>query len=431
MRFFNILLISMEFNLSRQFAEQQSNQDNLKQFRDKFHFPVDDRGNEIIYFTGNSLGLQPKITKSYIQQELDDWKKYGVEGHFHAKNPWMPYHELLTDKLAAVVGAKPVEVVAMNSLTVNLHLMMVSFYRPTKQKYKIMIEGGAFPSDIYAVKSQLNYHGFDENKDLIELLPREGEHTLRTEDIINKIDKHSNELALVMLAGVNYYTGQAFDMKTISEECRKRDIICGFDLAHGAGNLDLQLHDWEPDFAVWCSYKYLNSGPGGIACAFVHEKHKNFDGPRFNGWWGADKASRFLMGPDFHPIEGVEAWQMSNPPIFQLASLNASLELFKEAGYMKPLRDKSDKMTSYLEYLVKSLGEDKIEIITPENISDRGAQLSIRVKNADKKMFDDLLDLGVSADWREPDVIRVAPAPLYNNFLDCFNFYEKLKSLIK
>jgi kynureninase len=418
----------INFDNSIEFAIELDNNDELKTFRKRFHFPKDKNGNETVYFTGNSLGLQPKTTREFINQELDDWAKFGVEGHFHAKNPWMPYHEFVTEKLANIVGALPSEVVAMNSLTVNLHLMMVSFYRPTIKKRKIIIANNEFPSDIYAVKSQLKFHNFNKNEDLIIAKAKDGSDIISTEEILEIIRYNAEETCLLMFAGVNYYTGQYFDIKRITEECHKYNIISGFDLAHAAGNVPVRLHDWNVDFAVWCSYKYLNSGPGGIAGAFVHERHKDFTGPRFEGWWGTKKDTRFLMKPNFEAISGVEAWQLSNPPIFQLAALNSSLEIFEEVG-MEQLREKSEKLTGYLEYLLGTLPSEKISIITPKDKNQRGCQLSIRVSKG-KEIFNILINKGVIADWREPDVIRVAPVPLYNSFEDVFKFYQILKEEI-
>lgn len=418
----------MNYNNTEEFAKELDQNDELKSYREKFHFPLDSKGNETIYFTGNSLGLQPKQTRDYINQELDDWAKYGVEGHFHAKNPWMPYHEFLTEKLAKVVGAKPLEVVAMNSLTTNLHLLMVSFFRPLGKKRKIIIENNEFPSDIYAVKSQLKFHGLDPEKDLIIAKGKNGSDIIETEDILQLIRDNADETSMLMFAGVNYYTGQFFDIEAITKECHKHNIIAGFDLAHATGNVVLKLHDWNVDFAAWCSYKYLNAGPGGIAGAFVHEKHKNHDGPRFEGWWGTDKKTRFLMKPQFDAMEGVEAWQLSNPPIFQLAALNSSLEIFNEVGIEK-LREKSEKLSNYIDYLLSTLDSDKIQVITPKNLKERGCQLSLRINNG-KSVFNRLMEEGVIADWREPDVIRIAPVPLYNSFSDIYKFYKIIKEQI-
>lgn len=423
----------IDFEPTESFAPAMDTQDSLKHFRDKFYIPKQTSGEDVLYFTGNSLGLQPKTAREYIEQELEDWKNLGVEGHFHAKTPWMPYHEFLTEKMANVVGAKPLETVVMNSLTVNLHLLMVSFYRPHGKRNKIVIEKNAFPSDQYAVASQIAFHtnsSKSEENRLIELAPRDGETVLRLEDIEKVIEENGDEIALVLLGGVNYYTGQAFDMKRITELGHKAGAVVGFDLAHAAGNLELHLHDWNVDFAAWCSYKYLNSGPGGIAGVFVHERHADaFELPRFAGWWGHDKATRFLMDDKFVPMRGAEGWQLSNPPIFQLASLRASLDIFEEAG-MKNLREKSVKLTNYLEFLLSEIHDVRIEIITPKDSKDRGCQLSIRVKNSDKTLFRAISERGVIADWREPDVIRVAPVPLYNSFSDVWKFAEILKDCL-
>ena len=422
------------FETTESFAKSLDKQDSLNSFREKFHIPKHLNCENVIYLTGNSLGLQPKITRSYIEQELNDWEKFGVEGHFQAKTPWMPYHENLTEQMAEVVGGKQVEVVVMNSLTVNLHLLMVSFYRPSGKRNKIVIEKNAFPSDQYAVKSQIRFHVSDSKFQisdyLIELSPRHGETCLRTEDILQIIRENGDEIALILLGGVNYYTGQAFDFEAITEVGHSVGAIVGFDLAHAAGNIELHLHEWNVDFAAWCSYKYLNSGPGGIGGVFIHERHVSDENlPRFAGWWGHNKETRFLMGDKFKPIQTAEGWQLSNPPIFQLASLRASLEIFHEAG-MENLIAKSKKLTDYLEFLLSQIETNRIEIITPNTSIERGCQLSIRVKNADKSLFQAISAKGVIADWREPDVIRVAPVPLYNSFLDCWNFVEILKKCL-
>lgn len=418
------------FETDESFAQKLDEDDSLRSFREKFYIPKQTNGEDVLYFTGNSLGLQPKSAESFIKQELEDWKTFGVEGHFQAKNPWMPYHEFLTEQTAEIVGAKSSEVVVMNSLTVNLHLLMVSFYRPSGKRNKIVIEKGAFPSDQYAVQSQIKFHGFKVEDSLIELAPREGENILRTEDILETIRANGDEIALILLGGVNYYTGQAFDFEAITKTGHEVGAIVGFDLAHAAGNLLLNLHDWQVDFAAWCSYKYLNSGPGGIAGVFIHENHvTNTDLPRFAGWWGHDKQTRFLMDDEFVPMQTAEGWQLSNPPIFQMASLRASLEIFHEAG-MKNLREKSIKLTNYLEFLLKQIETDRIEIITPSNSDERGCQLSIRVKNSDKSLFKEIFERGVIADWREPDVIRVAPVPLYNSFTDVWKFTETLRNCL-
>ena len=425
------------FETTESFANKLDEQDSLRSFREKFYIPKQPNGEDVLYFTGNSLGLQPKTTRNYIEQELKDWETFGVEGHFHAKNPWMPYHEFLTNQMAEVVGAQPLEVVVMNSLTVNLHLLMVSFYRPTAKRYKIVIEKNAFPSDQYAVQSQIKFHilnskfQIEESDFLIELTPRDGENCLRTEDILETIRENGDEIALIMLGGVNYYTGQAFDFEAITKVGHEIGAVVGFDLSHAAGNLLLKLHEWNVDFAAWCSYKYLNSGPGGIGGVFIHENHvSNVDLPRFAGWWGHDKKTRFLMGDEFVPMQSAEGWQLSNPPIFQMASLRASLEIFHEAG-MKNLVAKSKNLTDYLEFLLEQIETNRIQIITPTNSNERGCQLSIRVKNADKSLFNAISKLGVIADWREPDVIRVAPVPLYNSFVDVWKFVEILRNCLE
>lgn len=396
--------------------------DPLKTFRDRFYIPKTQSQEDVIYLAGNSLGLQPKKVKEYISSELDDWARLGVEGHFLGRHPWLPYHENLTEMAARLVGAKPVEVVVMNTLTVNLHLMMVSFYRPTKQRHKIIVEAGAFPSDQYAVASQVKFHGFNPTESIIELKPRVGESVLRTEDILETIEQNGHELALVMLGNVNYLTGQAFDMEAISRAAHKHHAYAGFNLAHGAGNLLLALHQWDVDFAVWCSYKYINSGPGNLSGCFVHERHSHeFSLPRFAGWWGHNKKTRFLMGPEFDPLPGAEGWQLSNPPIFQLAAMRASLEIFDQAT-MPELRKKSERLTGYLEYLLDQLPEGYCTIITPREPASRGCQLSLRLRGNPKQLLKDLGEQGVICDFREPDIIRAAPTPLYNRFIDVYRF---------
>lgn len=413
----------MNYKNTANFALELDAKDELRSYRNEFHIPLQKNGEEHIYMCGNSLGLQPKRTKEFLNQELDDWATFGVEGHFHAKNPWLPYHEFLAESYAKIVGAKSSEVVAMNTLTVNLHLMMVSFYRPTQKRHKIIIERDAFPSDIYAVESQIKHHGFLPENSLIKLRPRDGESAIRTEDISAIIEREGDEIALIMFGGVNYYTGQVFDFEKITKIAHNKGINVGFDLAHAAGNIKLELHKWGVDFAVWCSYKYLNSGPGSIAGAFVHEKHHNTNLPRFAGWWGHNKEERFKMPDKFNPIASAEGWQLSNPPILSLAAVRASLSIFDEVG-MDKLIAKSKKLTDYLVFLLNSIETDRIEIITPKV---RGCQISIRVKNGNKELFDKITEKGVIADWREPDVIRVAPIPLYNSFQDVFNFYSILK----
>ena len=410
------------------YAKEMDDKDPLAKFRERFYFPKNKNGENMLYFCGNSLGLQPKTVKAFVEQELSDWEKFGVEGHFHAVNPWMPYHEFLTAKMAKVVGAKPLEVVVMNTLTVNLHLMMVSFYRPTPERYKIIVEASAFPSDQYAVKSQIKFHGYDPKDAYLELRPKNGD-VIQPEDIEALIEKEGNQVALILLGGVNYYTGQAFDMKRITELGHRKNCVVGFDLAHAVGNLKLELHDWDVDFAVWCGYKYLNSGPGGIAGCFVHERHANNSQlPRFEGWWGHDKKTRFLMGPDFVPIEGAEGWQLSNAPILAMASLRASLDIFDEAG-MEALTSKSRLLTGYLEFLLNGIENKNISIITPKDSRQRGAQLSIRIRNSNKTLFNKLIENGIICDWREPDVVRVAPVPLYNSFVDVYQFVQQLNKI--
>lgn len=416
----------IKFSSSRSFCKELDGNDALRKFRDKFFIPKQPGGEEAVYLAGNSLGLQPKSVIKYLEQELKDWENLAVEGHIHAKNPWLPYHEFLTDQTSRIIGAKPEEVVNMNSLTANLHLLFVSFYRPDSKRHKILIEANAFPSDHYAVQSQIKFHGFDVSKSLVEMKPRDGEDKIRKEDIEEYIDKEGDSTALVWFGGVNYYTGQAFDMKRITEAAHRKGCFAGFDLAHAAGNLEMNLHDWNTDFAVWCNYKYMNGGPGTIGGAFVHEKHiKDKTLPKFLGWWGHDKKTRFLMDHKYIPIPTAESWQLSNPPILQLAALKASLDIFDEAG-IKLLRRKSIMLTSYLEFLIKEKRNPDIEIITPEEENERGCQLSLRVKKEGKKLYEKLIGKGVFCDWREPDVIRAAPVPLYNSFEDVWKFSEML-----
>ncbi len=419
----------MKFENTLQFAKRADREDALRSFRGKFLIPKVD-GKTSIYFCGNSLGLQPKSTKQFLTQELDDWAALGVEGHVHAKRPWLYYHKFSKKALSKIVGAKPSEVVAMNQLTVNLHLMMVSFYRPTSQRYKIIAEAGAFSSDQYAFESQIKFHGLNPDPVLVELKPRDEESGLRTDDILRAIEEHGKETALVLLGGVQYYTGQFFNLKKITDAGHQVGAVVGFDLAHAVGNVPLALHDDGVDFAVWCSYKYLNSGPGAIAGAFVHEKHASeFSLPRFAGWWGHDEKERFQMKKGFIPQQGVDGWQVSNVPIFQSAAHLASLEIFDDAG-MKALRKKSIALTGYLSFLLKEIDPlgNYFTILTPSSPDDRGCQLSIFMKKNGKKVFDKLTKAGVIADWREPDVIRVAPVPLYNTFEEVFRFGEIFKT---
>lgn len=423
-----------QFEFSLDFARSLDAQDVLAPFRERFYFPSFHKNP--VYFTGNSLGLQPKSTAVYIQQELDDWAKFGVEGHFHAQRPWFAYHEQLSAKAARIVGAKEKEVVITHSLTTNLHLLMVSFYRPEGKRTKILCEAKAFPSDQYALESQLRYHGLDPKEHLEEVKPRTGEYTLRDEDILQKIEEVGDKLALVLFGGINYYTGQLFDMEGITKKAHEVGAIAGFDLAHAAGNVNLKLHDWGVDFAAWCTYKYLNSSPGGVSGLFVHERHANNPGlPRFAGWWGHNKQKRFLMEPGFVPMEGAEGWQLSNAPILGMAAHLASLDIFSEAG-MERIGAKRDKLTAYLEFVVRHISEEvkencQFELITPADPSRRGSQLSLLVHGSGKAIFDRLSVDGVIADWREPNVIRIAPAPLYNSYEDCYRFGTLLAEAVK
>lgn len=424
----------MEFQNKLEFARLLDEKDELKSFRDKFYIPVVN-GKECIYFTGNSLGLQPRTTQDYVVNELEDWANFGVEGHFHARKPWMPYHEIFPKQLSKIVGSKENEVVVMNSLTVNLHLLMVSFYRPTKERYKIICEAKAFPSDQYAFESQLTFHGLNPEEALIEVSPKEGEHTLVTEDIVETIKKHGSSVSLVLFGGVNYYTGQLFDLKEITAAAHSVGAYAGFDLAHAAGNVALQLHDWDVDFACWCSYKYLNSGPGGVAGAYINEKHaSNKQLTRFAGWWGYKKETRFKMEKGFDPIPTAEGWQLSNAPILSMAAHKASLDIFEEAG-MEKLHKKRKQLAAYLHYILADINSSKsekvIEVITPGNEEERGCQVSMLMLKNGRQIFDELTKQGVIADWREPNVIRVAPVPLYNSFEDIYRFGEIISSILK
>ena len=417
----------MNFESSLSFAKKMDKQDPLNEFREKFIFP-DFHKNKVIYFTGNSLGLQPVTTRQILMEELDDWAKFGVEGHFMSRRPWYSYHEQLTELSAYVVGAKPIETVVTHSLTTNIHLLMVSFYQPVGNRTKILCEKKAFPSDQYALMSQLEFHGYDKAH-LIEVGPREGEETIRHEDILKAIKENKDELALVFMGGVNYYTGQFFDLKEITKAGHSAGAIVGFDLAHAAGNVNLALHEWKIDFATWCSYKYLNSSPGGVSGIYVHERHaENKELKRFAGWWGHDKEQRFLMEDKFVPIKGAEGWQLSNAPVLGMAAHLASLKIFKEAG-MERIGSKRDLLTAYLEFLILKVSSENgnfLKIITPSSIFERGSQLSLVLEKDGKKKFDLLTEQGIIADWREPNVIRVAPAPLYNSFEDCWHFAEVL-----
>ena len=413
----------MNFQNTLDFAKQLDAQDELKHFRDAFYIPMM-YGKEAVYFTGNSLGLQPKSTQDYVLNELEDWASLGVEGHFHARTPWMPYHEIFPQQLSKIVGCLPNEVVVMNQLTVNLHLLMVSFYRPTKIKYKIICESKAFPSDQYALESQVKFHGFDYDDAVVEIAPRTGEHNIRTEDILAAIEQHKESLALVMFGGVNYYTGQVFDMKAITSAAHKAGILCGFDLAHAVGNIELQLHNWDVDFACWCSYKYLNSGPGGVAGVYIHEKHAtNTDMARFAGWWGYEKETRFKMNKGFKAIPTAEGWQLSNAPILSMAAHKAALDIVEEAG-IERIHKKRKSLNEFLWFVVDEVNKAKnvFEIITPRNENEHGCQISLLTGSDGKQIFDELTKQGVITDWREPNVIRIAPVPLYNSFEDVWKF---------
>lgn len=422
----------MSFENTLEFAKKMDETDPLKDFRDKFYIPIINK-KACIYFVGNSLGLQPKTTQDYIYNELENWANYGVEAHFHAKTPWVDYHDIFVEPLSKIVGCLPQEVVVMNHLTVNLHLLLTTFYRPTKDRYKIICEAKAFPSDQYALESQVKLHGFEPNKAIIEVAPKEGEYNIRTEDILEAIAENADEVAIVVFGGINYYTGKVFDMKTITEAAHKAGAYCGFDLAHAAGNIELHLHDWDVDFACWCSYKYLNSGPGNIAGAYIHERFIADESlPRMAGWWGYDKESRFKMEKNFKPVPTAEGWQLSNSPIISMAAHKSSLDIFEEAG-MENLLKKSKLLTGYLLFILDEINasakKKTLEVITPKNEEERGCQVSVLMLEKGKEVFDALKKHGVLSDWREPDVIRVAPVPLYNTFEDVYQFGQILKHL--
>ena len=424
----------MQFSADEDFAKQLDAQDPLRFFREQFHLPLGKDGRPLIYFAGNSLGLMPKSAKQIVEQELHDWATLGVAAHLEGKSPWYSYHETVREAAARLVGGRPNEVICMNSLTVNLHLMMATFYRPTKSRFKILMEDPAFPSDTYAVKTQIFHHGANPKDALILARPRHGELTVRTADILELIERGAHELAVVLIGGVNFFTGQLFDIPTITAAAQKHGIVVGIDLAHAIGNVPLSLHDWNVDFAVWCSYKYLNAGPGAVAGAFVHERHaSNTDLPRLAGWFGNDPNTRFQMHlePEFIPVPTADGWQVSNPPILAMAPLRASLAIFDEAGGMEPLREKSIRLTTYLQFLLESeTGErskKRYTIITPRNTYERGSQLSIQVRERPKELFNKLESSGVICDFREPNVIRVAPTPLYNAFHEVWRFAEILR----
>src|SRR5437773_10470392 len=421
--------MSFTFSTGEKFAQQLDAEDPLRSFRDRFHLPVGANSEPLIYFAGNSLGLMPKSAKQIVEQELEDWAKLGVDAHLTAKTPWYSYHETLREAAARLVGAQPIEVICMNSLTVNLHLMMATFYRPTKSRFKILMEEPAFPSDTYAIKSQIVHHGLDPKEVLILARPRKGEFTIRQEDIEPALDKHGEQIAVVMMGGLNFFTGQLFDIEKITALAQKRGCTVGFDLAHAIGNVPLALHDWNVDFAVWCSYKYLNAGPGAVAGAFVHERlATNQKLPRFAGWFGHDPNTRFRLHlePEFIPVSSADGWQISNPPIFSMAPLRASLALFDDAGGMQSLRAKSIRLTSYLEFLLTDIGSKKFTLITPRNPEERGCQLSILAHQHPKELLKELEGAGVKCDFREPNVIRVAPTPLYNTFHEVWRFARLL-----
>jgi kynureninase len=423
----------MTFENSLAFAQQLDAQDQLRQYQNEFSFPQVN-GKKAIYFTGNSLGLQPKRARTYVDEVMNDWANLAVEGHFYAEKPWWDYHERFANPLSQLVGALPSEVTVMNTLTVNLHLLMVSFYRPTATRYKIICEEKAFPSDQYLFQSQVNFHGYATEDAIVEVKRREGEHNIRLEDVLAKINEVGDELALVLIGGVNYYTGQVFDMKTITEAGHRVGAYVGWDLAHAAGNIELHLHDWQVDFAAWCSYKYMNSGPGNASGCFIHEKHHtNSELPRFAGWWGHNKERRFKMEPQFNPIQGADGWQISNLPVLSLAPYLASVELFAEIG-MEALIQKRNQITSYLEFVLRQIDQEvngNFEIITPSNPSERGCQLSVFLHGEGRSLFDYLMKNGVIIDWREPNVIRLAPVPLYTSYEDIYRFGQILKTGIE
>jgi len=426
--FAQIFMADMNFEATLAYAQEQDQVDTLYSYRTRFHFPQHE-GKDVVYMCGNSLGLQPRSVEYLMQRELKDWAKYGVEGHFQAANPWFSYHHIFSERLAKLVGAKKEEVVATNTLTVNLHLLMISFYRPIGNRYKIMMEAGAFPSDQYAVETQVRMHGYDPADAIIEITPKPGKHIIEEEDILKAIEDAGDSLALVMFGGVNYYTGQFFNLQQITEAAHKAGAYAGYDLAHAAGNIPMQLHDWNVDFACWCSYKYLNSGPGGVGGIFVHEKHySNPDIFRLGGWWGNEEKDRFKMRKGFIPQNNAGSWQMSNAPVFNMVAHNASLDIFDKVG-MKALRDKSEKLTAYTEFLLKQITHLSFEIITPTDPARRGCQLSMLFSEKGREVFDALTANGVIADWREPNVIRIAPVPLYNTYENVYRLYEIMLSV--
>ena len=429
----------MQYENSLAFARDMDNKDPIAFIRDEFSIPKQENGQDEIYLCGNSLGLQPKLAAEYVLRELKQWAALGVKGHFSGDYPWMPYHEFLADGFAELVGAKKEEVVSMNTLTANLHFMMVSFYRPTKIRHKILIEEHAFPSDHYAVESQIKFHGFDPDQSMLLIKPRDGEDAIRDKDVIQLIEEEGDSIALILLPGVQYYTGQVFDLKTITDVGHNKGCKVGFDLAHAAGNILMQLHDWQVDFACWCTYKYLNSGPGSVAGCFVHENHHHDENlPRFAGWWGHDKMSRFKMENKFKPMKSAEAWQLSNPPVLSLAAIRGSLDTIKKAGGIAKLREKAIKLSGFMRYLVETELSNDVDILTPSNLASCGSQLSLAIKlkpddssERGKKIFDSIERNGVTGDWRYPNVIRVAPVAQYNSFEDVYRFVEILKKAIE
>ncbi len=418
----------MTFEDSEAFARGLDAADLLARFRESFFIPPGPDGSPCVYLAGNSLGLQPRKARGYVNEALEAWEKLGVEGHVQGAQPWLPYHELLTASTARLVGAEPEEVVVMNTLTVNLHLMMVSFYRPTPKRFRVLMEADAFPSDRYAVASQVRFHGFAPEAAVVEVPPRPGEDALRPEDILGAIEREGPKLALVLLGNVNYLTGQAFDVAAVTRAARTAGALVGFDLAHGAGNLRFRLHDDGPDFAVWCSYKYLNGGPGSLGGVFVHARHRDGHAlPRFEGWWGHDKSSRFQMPARFASLPGAEGWQLSNPPILQLAALRASMELFAEAG-MGALEEKRERLSSFLHFLLAGLPRGAARVITPADPKQRGAQLSIRIRKDARTLVQRLGQAGMVVDFRAPDIVRAAPVPLYNSYMDVWRFARAVRT---
>ncbi|HEU0207352.1 MAG TPA: kynureninase [Candidatus Udaeobacter sp.] len=419
----------MTFSSDENFARQLDAEDPLRGFREKFHLPLGKDGEPVLYFAGNSLGLMPKSARRIVEEELDNWATLGVDAHHATGTPWYSYHEALREPMARLVGANSIEVICMNSLTVNLHLMMATFYRPTESRFKVLMEEPAFPSDTYAIKTQILHHGFDPTETLVLARPRKDQFTIRTEAILELIDAYTDQLAVVIMGAVNFFTGQLVDIAKITTAAQENGIVVGFDLAHATGNVPLLLHAWNVDFAVWCCYKYLNAGPGAVAGAFVHERHAtNTKLPRLAGWFGNDPSTRFRLHlePDFVPVPSADAWQISNPPIFSMAPLRASLAIFEEAGGMERLRAKSIKLTGYLEFLIGQMGSRKFSLITPADPNARGAQLSIQVHEHPKQLHEELIDAGVKCDFREPNVIRVAPTPLYNTFHEVWRFAQIL-----